>query len=232
MRSEAVLVHFYRAVVMHMDVWRQRMDATTNWAAATAAAMITFAFGSAVAPHYVLLLAMLFQAMFLLMEARRYQTFDLWRRRFRMLNRSLIVPSLHGHGLAETEESALQDLARDMGRTVPHLSLSHAAGFRIRRNYGYLFTVTGLAWGMKLEMQPSATTEFAVIVLRARVAFVPGEVVLTAVACCALFAVLLAVRAPTHDIVEWEATEHTWERWRERAPWMKRRGSREVDDVR
>ena len=32
--SNPVFVHFYRAVVSHMDVWRQRMDATTNWAAA------------------------------------------------------------------------------------------------------------------------------------------------------------------------------------------------------
>ena len=45
-----VLVHFYRAVVSHADVWRQRMDATTNWAAATTAAMVTFAFGNASAP--------------------------------------------------------------------------------------------------------------------------------------------------------------------------------------
>lgn len=72
--SEQMLVHFYRAVVAHMDVWRQRMDATTNWAAATAAGMITFAFGTPSSPHFVLLLALVFQGVFLLMESRRYQT--------------------------------------------------------------------------------------------------------------------------------------------------------------
>src|SRR5690606_19527036 len=85
--SSAVVVHFYRAVVAHMDVWRQRMDATTNWAAATTAGMVTFSFGAPESPHFTLLLAAAFDVMFLLMESRRYQIFDLWRRRFRLLNR-------------------------------------------------------------------------------------------------------------------------------------------------
>ena len=92
--SDQVLVHFYRAVVMHMDVWRQRMDATTNWAAATTAGMVTFAFGDPRAPHVVLLLAIAFDVIFLLMESRRYQIYDLWRRRFRTLNQYLIAPVL------------------------------------------------------------------------------------------------------------------------------------------
>jgi uncharacterized membrane protein len=50
-RNDAVFVHFYRAVVGHMDVWRQRMDATTKWAAATAAGVITFTFSTVTAPH-------------------------------------------------------------------------------------------------------------------------------------------------------------------------------------
>ena len=85
--TSGTLAHFYRAVVSHADVWRQRMDATTNWAAATTAAMVTFAFGDPAAPHVVLLLAMAFDAIYLVMESRRYQTYDLWRRRFRTLNR-------------------------------------------------------------------------------------------------------------------------------------------------
>lgn len=40
------------------------------------------------------MLALVFQFVFLLMALRRYQTFDLWRRRFRVLNRALIVPAL------------------------------------------------------------------------------------------------------------------------------------------
>ena len=102
--SNPVFVHFYRAVVAHMDVWRQRMDATTNWAAATTAAMVTFSFGSVDSPHFVLLLALGFNSVFLLMESRRYQTFDLWRRRFRLLNRYMIAPALTGGEAASPAE--------------------------------------------------------------------------------------------------------------------------------
>jgi uncharacterized membrane protein len=93
-RSDPVRVHFYRAVVSHMDVWRLRLDATTNRAAVTVTGMITFSFSTLTAPHYVLLLALVFQFVFLPMESRRYQPFDLWRQRFRALNRALIVPAL------------------------------------------------------------------------------------------------------------------------------------------
>ncbi|MBA3889238.1 MAG: DUF2270 domain-containing protein, partial [Gemmatimonadaceae bacterium] len=98
--AHPLIAHFYRAVVSHADVWRQRMDATTNWAAATTAGMLTFSFSAAGAPHVVLLLSLAFDVMFLLMESRRYQVYDLWRRRFRTLNRYLIVPVLLDDGTA------------------------------------------------------------------------------------------------------------------------------------
>lgn len=208
-----MLVHFYRAVVAHMDVWRQRMDATTNWAAATAAGMITFTFSNAAAPHYLLLIALLFQLVFLLMESRRYQTFDLWRRRFRTLNRTFIVPALGDTELDEAGRAALQTLARDMGRTVPHLSLLHALGYRVRRNYGYLVGVTLLAWLMKLETQPTSAGSAVELLDRARIAFLPGGLVLLLVFGGVAALLLTGFAAPTHDMVDWEATTPRWHRW-------------------
>ena len=73
-----VLVHFYRAAVVHADVWRRRLDATTNWAVVTTAAVVTFAFGEAQAPHFVLLMALLFGLFFLVMESLRYQIYHVW----------------------------------------------------------------------------------------------------------------------------------------------------------
>lgn len=213
-RSEAVLIHFYRAVVGHMDVWRGRMDATTNWAAVTAAGMITFAFGSVAAPHYVLLLALAFQVVFLLMESRRYQTFDLWRRRFRTLNRAFVVPALEGVATDDKAEAELKALAKDMGRTVPHMSLAHAMGYRIRRNYGYLLGVTVLAWLMKVEIQPDPAYTLDTFLRRAALAFIPGWVTVAVVFGFVLTLLVLATRAPTHDIVDWEATHQPmWGRW-------------------
>jgi len=109
-----VLIHFCRAVVVHADVWRQRMDATTNWAAATSAVMITFVFGSVNSPHFVLVLALAFDMVFLLMESRRYQVHDLWRRRVRAMDRYLIVPALVGEPPlgGEDPEAALHSRRR------------------------------------------------------------------------------------------------------------------------
>ncbi|HEX6134329.1 MAG TPA: DUF2270 domain-containing protein [Longimicrobiales bacterium] len=216
--GDTVLVHFYRAVVAHMDVWRLRMDATTNWAAVTLAAMITFSFSTLSAPHYVLLLALVFQFVFLLMESRRYQTFDLWRHRFRMLNRAFIVPALDGMQPEDAGTAELRVLARDLGRTVPHLSLLHAAGYRVRRNYGYLFALTLLAWLLKLEVHPDPAGSAPELIRRAAIAFVPGWLTIGTVSGVSVALLLLAVRAPTHDIVDWETTSSRWQQWLARTP--------------
>ena len=38
------MVHFFRAEVTRANVWRQRLDTTTNWAVVTTGAVISFAF--------------------------------------------------------------------------------------------------------------------------------------------------------------------------------------------
>lgn len=212
---EQTLVHFYRAVVMHMDVWRQRMDATTNWAAATAAGMITFAFGAPTSPHFVLLLALAFQGVFLLMESRRYQTFDLWRRRFRTLNRHLVAPALRNdRELADTDRSALDALSVELGRLVPEISLLSAAGYRIRRNYGYLFLVTLLAWTLRLDLLAGPDAEVRELVAEAAIGDVSGAVVMVVVGGAALVGSILAFLAPSERMHDWTAVPPPLTRWR------------------
>jgi uncharacterized membrane protein len=197
-----------------MDVWRQRMDATTNWAAATAAGMITFTFSTPQSPHFVLLLAMVFQVVFLTMESRRYQTYDLWRRRFRTLNRHLIAPALGARNEVDAEASArLADLAEDLGRTVPHLSLLEALGYRLRRNYGYLVGLTLIAWTLKLEAHPAPTLSAAVLLERARVGALAGEWIAACVGAALVFAVVLAVRAPSEQMLGWAELPSPYRRW-------------------
>jgi uncharacterized membrane protein len=212
---DQVFVHFYRAVVGHMDVWRQRMDATTNWAVATTAGMMTFTFTNAHAPHFVMLMALAFDAMFLLMESRRYQVFDLWRRRFRTLNHYLIAPTLTGGETATPEEMQKQyaAIAVDLGRTVPHLGLVDAVGYRIRRNYGYLFALGLLAWLLKLEVHPSTATSLGEFVHRAAVGVLPGPVILAAVAAFVVLAAWLAVRAPSEGMLNWAEVPSPLGRW-------------------
>jgi uncharacterized membrane protein len=210
-----VLVHFYRAVVGHMDVWRQRMDATTNWAAATTAAMVTFSFSSAATPHFVLLLALAFNSVFLVMESRRYQFFDLWRRRFRLLNRFMIAPVLT-NGEASTpaeQEEAFGRLAKDLGRMVPHLPLSHALGSRIRRNYVYIFAVGVAAWLLKLEVHPEPAYTFAELVPRAGIGAAPGTVIFGLVVAVGVLVMVLAIRAPSEQMVNWAEIPSPLSRW-------------------
>lgn len=201
---EQMLVHFYRAAVTHSDVWRQRLDATTNWAAATTAAMVTFTFGVQ-APHFILLLALGFDCVFLLMEARRYQTYDLWRGRLLVLNRYMVGPVLDPVGAPPEEmvQAKLAELARDLGRTSPKLPLLHATGFRIYRNYAFLFGIVVLAWFMKLSIHPHASSGWREVVERAHIGGLSGEGTTAIVLAFFAAALVLALTAPNERMVDW-----------------------------
>lgn len=205
--THPVLVHFYRGVVGHADVWRQRMDATTNWAAATTAGMVTFAFGDQRAPHIVVLLAIGFNVIFLLMESRRYQIYDLWRRRFRTLNQYLIAPVLAPDETRDPAviEAHLARIAADLGRTVPYLSLVDAIGYRLRRNYAYLLSIVVVAWIAKLELHPDPVGGSGVLFDRAAIGGIPGTAVAAAVGVFVLSCVGLAARAPSEQMLNWTA---------------------------
>ncbi len=217
-----VLVHFYRAVVGHADVWRQRMDSTTNWAAATTAGMITFTFGTPSAPHFVLLLTLFFDGVFLLIESRRYQAYDRWRRQFHGLNRYLIAPYLvPGEGPdGRPGEGEIRDGMRgilsDLGRTVPHLGPFAAAGYRIRRNYAYIFTIVLMAWVLKLYTHPTPASDIVEALGRAGVAGLPAAGVVGGVLAATLVGILLAIRAPSEQMMDWQDLGAPWRRWRRR----------------
>lgn len=215
-----VLIHFYRAVVGHADVWRQRMDSTTNWAAATTAGMLTFTFGSVAAPHFVLLLAVVFNGVFLLIEARRYQAYDRWRRQFHALNQYLIAPYLvpgegpdDRPGRAAVREAMIR-VREDLGRTVPHLSLREAVGYRIRRNYGYLFAIVLMGWILKLQAHPEPAAGLDDIWERMSIAGLSPALVLMAVLLGTTVGIVLAVTAPTERMMDWTEVGAPWRRWR------------------
>lgn len=89
-----ILIHFYRAMVGRADIWRVRMDTTTNWAIGATAAVVSFALGSSGLPHFVLLMAPLLTACFLMLEARRLTFYHLWQGRVLRMERGLIRPAL------------------------------------------------------------------------------------------------------------------------------------------
>lgn len=217
-----LLAHFYRASMMHADVWRQRLDATTNWAVVTTAAVITFAFGEAQAPHYVLLMALVFTFLFLVMESRRYQIYRVWEVRVRSLHRFVIAPALRGEvpgatgGEAHAGEGGEMDgeataaaevglatIAGHLSSSRPRISLFQAAGYRIRRNYGPLFTIVLLAWLLKLWASPEPVSSLTVMVDRAAVGVVPGAWTLIGAGVFFMMAVVAALAAPSEHMIDW-----------------------------
>lgn len=204
-----VLAHFYRAAVMHADVWRRRLDATTNWAIVTTAAVITFAFGDAQAPHFVLLMAMVFTLFFLLMESRRYQIYHVWELRIQTLHHYLIVPALLHLEDPDPDEvhTAFAQLARDLGITTPRMPLWRAAGYRMRRNYGPIFTIILLAWLLKLGLMPQPAADVVQLVERAAIGPVPGVWVVAFFGLFFAVCIVLAATAPSEHIVDWTMQE-------------------------
>ena len=199
-----VLVHLYRAAVQHADTWRQRLDATTNWAVITTAAVITFSFGSDSTPHFVVLLALLFVVFFLFMESRRYQAYNLWQRRVRVLHRAIIVPALAPDRVDEGQVKVLlRKLADDIGSWFPAIPMWAAVGYRLRRNYGPLMTLILLTWLLKLYAHPFAAPSVLEYVDRAAVGLAPGALVMVGIGLFFLACVVLALAAPSEQMKEW-----------------------------
>ena len=48
------MVHFYRGEIQRSNIWRNRLDATTNWAVITAGATLSFVFSSPDNPHFAI----------------------------------------------------------------------------------------------------------------------------------------------------------------------------------
>jgi len=173
----AILAHYYRAMVGRADIWRTRMDATTNWAIGATAALISFALGNAATPHFVVYIAVLLTLSFLFLEARRLTFYHLWQQRVLLLEEGLIRPALKSGNPETNDELDLESaLGAHLGRTIPNMPMAKAVARRLRRIYLYLFGVQLLAWILKLSSQPTPASSFHDLVSRADVAAIPGEV--------------------------------------------------------
>lgn len=220
-----VLIHLYRAAIAHGDTWRQRLDATTNWAVITTAAVLTFSFGNANSPHFTMLLALLFVLFFLFMESRRYQAYNLWQRRIRVLHRAIVVPALKDPEEVDEElvSALLRKLADDFATWFPALPLWAALGYRIRRNYGPLITLILLTWLLKLYIHPQVAAHLSDYISRAHVGLVHGAAVLVGVGVFFVTLVLLALAAPSEHMKKWSSLPAPIERirpggWESEAP--------------
>ena len=82
------MIHYYRAEMGRMNAWRSRLDLTSNWAITVVAAMLSVSLSTPTAHHGVLVFAMVLVLLLLVIEARRYRFFDVYRNRVRRMERN------------------------------------------------------------------------------------------------------------------------------------------------
>ena len=170
------MVHFYRGEMQRANVWRQRLDNTTNWAVITAGTAISFALGNPNGHHGVIILNTLLITLFLFIEARRDRYYELFATRIRLMETdffaAMFVPP-YGPA-ADWAETMAENLLQ------PRFSISmwEALGRRFRRNYLWIYVVLGVSWLLKSALFPTPAQSWQEIVARAALGPIPGEVML------------------------------------------------------
>ncbi|NDR56379.1 DUF2270 domain-containing protein [Pseudoruegeria sp. M32A2M] len=171
------LAHLYRGEVYRSTIWRTRLDTTTNWSVVSLGAAFSISFSSPEASALPLLLVGLLTSTMMMLEARRYRYFNVWRARARYLEVHFYAPMLDDGDL-HTEENWQKVLAEDYWRPDYHVSLLTAMGRRIRRNYLWILTVQMVAYIGKLVIHPTSATSLQQVIDRADTGPIPGEVIL------------------------------------------------------
>ncbi len=172
------MVHFYRGEIQRSNIWRNRLDATTNWAVITAGATLSFVFSSPQNPHFAIPINTILVSIFLFMEARRYRYYELWANRVRVLETGYFAPMLSSRTIPPDKEWA-EHISADL--ISPHFTISEweAVGRRLRANYLWIFILLGLCWMLKVYIHPGSPASMSEFVARASVGLAPGWMVMT-----------------------------------------------------
>ncbi|MDQ3797918.1 MAG: DUF2270 domain-containing protein [Acidobacteriota bacterium] len=171
------MVHFYRGEIQRSNIWRNRLDATTNWAVITTGATLSFVFSSPDNPPFVIPINSILVAIFMFMEARRYRYYEVWASRVRVLETGYFAPMLSHRTIVPDREWA-DHLSGDL--ISPHFTISEweAVGRRLRSNYIWIFILLALSWSLKVYIHPYPAPSFGVFTQRAQVGLAPGELVI------------------------------------------------------
>lgn len=185
------LVHLYRGEVARANMWRQRLDSTTNWAVISTGAAFSLVFSSVLVSHAIILLTNLLVTLFLYIEARRYRYYELWSTRIRLLETDfyaamLVPPFAPAADWSET-------LAENLLHPTFTISMWEAVGRRLRRNYLWIYAILELAWIFNLILRPGINLTWQRFVEEAAIGGIPGHIVVIAIALFYLGVVLVAL---------------------------------------
>lgn len=170
------MVHFYRGELGRANLWRGRLDTTTNWAVVTTGAALSFALSDPTHHYGVIILNTLLVTLFLTMEARRYRYYELWSRRVRLMETdffaAMLVPPF-----APNPEWA-ENLAETLMEPEFPISYWEAFGRRFRNNYMWIFAILGIAWVLKNYLHPIPAGSLDEFMARSSLGDVPGWVMI------------------------------------------------------
>ena len=178
------LIHYYRGELGRMTSWRDRIDRTSNWAITVVAALLSVSLSTPTSHHGVLLFGMMLVTLLLMIEARRYRFFDIYRARVRKLERGYFAQILAPNG--ESRPDWAGAIARSLRKPQFLLSYPGAVKRRLRRNYCWMYFILLLAWCLKIttpklqaEGNPlTQTHSWTYVVENAALGPIPGWAVL------------------------------------------------------
>ena len=171
------LAHLYRGEVYRSTIWRTRLDTTTNWAVVTLGIALSIAFSAPEASPLPLILVGVLIFFFLMLEARRYRYFNVWRARCRWMEVHFFAPMLHDGDL-HMEDGWQKVLAEDYWKPRYHVSMAVAIGRRVRRSYFWILLIQSGAYIGKLLVHPAPLTKASQLIDRAAIGPVGGQYVL------------------------------------------------------
>lgn len=187
------LIHLYRAEVGKMTAYRQRLDMTTNWSVVTTAGLASFALGDINNSHATFLFAMFMNYFFLRLEARRFRTYEIAHHRVRIMER-FFYPAMLGD---RVDPGWHQLLLAELAKPRSPMSRADALGWRLNRNYLWIYAAVLLAWFAKLDLaQPKGwILEFPEALTLADIGNFPGWLVVAGVFAFYCHLIWLALRA-------------------------------------
>lgn len=209
------MAHFYRGELGRIMVWRQRLDVTTTWAITATSTIFTVAFSLRDVPHIIFLFNLAIVTVMLWIEARRYRFYDAFHARVRMLEAHFLVPMVMQR--TEPLEGDWRKLmAEDLLLPAFKMGVWEAVGWRLRRNYIFIYVIILAAWLAKVFVHAPIPIESAAALFQAlAVGQIPGwpvAILMLGVFVGTLTTVVMVARRFTGEIHEFGATARS--RWR------------------
>jgi uncharacterized membrane protein len=186
------LIHLYRAEASGITSSRQRLDTTTSWAITSSALVTTFTLGNSQISHAAILFLIFLNLFFLQVEARRFCAYEVGRYRVRLLERWFYSEIL-GEAV---DPHWTRALIRALRTHYPRVSFAGALGWRLRRNYLWMYLTVLLVWVGKLALSGGPMADMRVdLAERATVGSISGVVVWAVITVFYVWLILLAMLA-------------------------------------